>query len=115
MSLLWQRVASLEEVEPGCGIRTSVDGEPIVLFRIGESLSALGARCPHQGGFLGTDLVEESTAVCPSHGWAFDARTGEHLHFRGVRVPAYRTRVRDGSVFVRRTLLGSLRALLRPR
>jgi nitrite reductase/ring-hydroxylating ferredoxin subunit len=115
VGLLWTRVASLVEIEPAVGVRATVDGEPVVVFRIGNAVLALGARCPHQGNLLGTDLVEGTTAVCPSHGWSFDARTGEHVLFRGVRVPVYPTRVRGGEVFVLRRLLPVLREALRGR
>src|SRR5262249_29615888 len=114
VGFLWTRVASLEEIGPEAGIRASVDGEPLIVFRIGDRVVVLGARCPHQGNFVGTEPVEGKTAVCPSHGWAFDARTGKHLQFAGVRLPAWRARVRGGEVFVRRGLLAALRTALRP-
>ena len=110
MRLFWTRVASLDEIEPGGGLLTLFEGRPVVVFRTEEGVRAIDARCPHQAGTIAPELVKGTLAVCPSHGWAFDVRTGRHVLFRGVGVPVFRTRVRDGGIYLRS---GTLRALSR--
>ena len=89
--------ASLHE---GCGRRVTVRERPVAVFRHGNRIAAVGAVCPHRGGPLDEGQVTDGAVLCPLHDWAFDLDTG---HMRGrpnVRVPVYRTEVRDGEIWI---------------
>jgi nitrite reductase/ring-hydroxylating ferredoxin subunit len=108
IALGWRRALPEEALADGEGRSLVLAGQRIVLFRAGGRFHALGARCPHAGGRLSESAVD-GVAVCPSHGWSFRLADGQSTVFRTARVPVFRTRVRDGAVWIR---LGWLRPLL---
>jgi len=63
------------------GAATTVNLQPLALFRVRSNVYAIQQRCPHAGGPLEVGDIEElggSPCVrCPYHGWRFDLRTGE--------------------------------------
>jgi NADPH-dependent 2,4-dienoyl-CoA reductase/sulfur reductase-like enzyme/nitrite reductase/ring-hydroxylating ferredoxin subunit len=69
----------LAEVEPGRPVAGQVDGEPVLLSRIGDRLHAVGGACTHYGGPLAEGLVVGETVRCPWHHACFSLCTGEAL------------------------------------
>ncbi len=53
-------------------VRVVFRGQPVVLFRAGETVKALLDRCPHRGAPLSEGVIREDCVVCPYHGWTFD-------------------------------------------
>ena len=96
------RVVSLEEVSVGTPMLVEVEGTPVVLVRVGESVYACNDICTHQGGPLSDGKLSGTRLTCPWHGWTFDVRTGQcTMPSRGGAVPSYPTRVDEtGGVWV---------------
>lgn len=69
----------LSDVPEGGVLRAHLGDEPVLLFRRGEEVSAIGATCTHYGGPLGEGLVQDGKVHCPWHHACFDLRTGEAL------------------------------------
>jgi nitrite reductase/ring-hydroxylating ferredoxin subunit len=94
-------VARLDDLAAGRLTRVDVNGSPIVLARVGDTVYARGDTCAHQGGPLSEGRLTGTRLACPWHGWMYDLRTGECvLPGRGARVPQYPVRVDGGDVFV---------------
>lgn len=64
------------EREPMLG---HVDGEEVLLLRVGEENYAISPHCTHYHGPLAEGLVVGRTMRCPWHHACFDLRTGEAL------------------------------------
>lgn len=91
-------VASLPEGRPT--VRT-IDGVRVLLYRLGDDVTAMVEQCGHQGGPLGEGEVEGSgqnaCVVCPWHGSTFRLRDGLVVHGPAAGdQPTLRTRIRDG-------------------
>ncbi|MFC3384744.1 Rieske (2Fe-2S) protein [Couchioplanes azureus] len=91
-------VASLPEGRPT--VRT-IDGVRVLLYRVGDDVTAMVEQCGHQGGPLGEGKVEGSGAdacvVCPWHGSTFRLADGvvQHGPAAGDQ-PTLRTRISGG-------------------
>jgi nitrite reductase/ring-hydroxylating ferredoxin subunit len=92
--------AGIRESEPVLIERAGVE---ILLVRQGGSLYALLDRCAHQGGPLHEGKVEDGCVICPWHSSRYRLSDGVALSGPTAHPqPAFRVRVRNGTVEVRR-------------
>ena len=75
------------------------DGERIAVFRDGERVFALSNRCRHQGGPLGEGRIVDGCVTCPWHGFQYGPDGAAPPPFT-EKIPAFRTRIINGRVFV---------------
>ncbi len=95
------RVGLLSELPDTQGYRVDVGETRIALFRIGDTVYALGDRCSHAEASLAEGEVFDHEVECPRHGSGFDLRTGEPATLPATQpVPVYRVEVEDGVVYV---------------
>lgn len=91
-------VAVLDDIPPGEGRAFGVGGRQIAVFRLRDNtIRALDAVCPHQGGPLADGLVDARVVVCPLHNHTFDLCSGAETAFGGVATASYPVRVDDSS------------------
>src|SRR5215471_18258908 len=91
-------VADLAE---GAMARGSLDGEPVVLVRRGETIHAFGGKCTHYGGPLADGLFDGELVRCPWHHACFRPETGEAVHAPAFDpVSTYAVEERGGRLFV---------------
>ena len=101
----WTQVGSLSSLPEGKPAVRTVADVPILLYRVGERVSALIERCGHETGPLGEGEVVGSGAdacvVCPWHGSTFRLVDGAVVHGPAASdQPTLRVRVRSGMVEV---------------
>lgn len=98
----WTDVAPLDDLPENKPVRVEARGVPVMLYRAGDEILAIGATCPHLGGPLDEGEVEGDTVTCPWHGSVFALHGGAVLHGPATApVVAYEVRVKDGTVAVR--------------
>ena len=101
------RVAPLDELPEGRGVRVEVSGQSVALFRLGAEVFALGDRCSHAEASLAEGEVFDGSVECPRHGSDFDLRTGEPGSFPATTpVPVFGTEIAAGEVFLLFELAG---------
>ena len=93
-------VAVLSELAEGIGRCVRVAGKEIALFRIGPKVYAVDDHCPHQDASLAEGDLEETTLMCPLHGWTFDITDGRVLNGEKC-VPVYEVQIEGEEVRVR--------------
>lgn len=71
------RIPDAPNPPAGGAVRVEADGTPIALFRVGERLLAVDARCTHVGGPLDRGRVANLAVTCPLHGSVFSLETGQ--------------------------------------
>jgi nitrite reductase/ring-hydroxylating ferredoxin subunit/uncharacterized membrane protein len=101
----WTEVGSLASLPDGRPAVRTVGDVPILLYRLGDRVSALIERCGHETAPLGEGEVTGSGAdacvVCPWHGSVFRLVDGGVVHGPAASdQPVLRTRVREGMVEV---------------
>jgi nitrite reductase/ring-hydroxylating ferredoxin subunit len=102
----WIAAASLEDVPEERATRVEVDGAPVLLYRTGERIFAIGDRCTHQGAPLHKGRVRvggsEASVTCPVHGSVFGLADGRVLRSPAPGpVPAYEARIAKGTIEIR--------------
>jgi 3-phenylpropionate/trans-cinnamate dioxygenase ferredoxin subunit len=98
----WLEIGPIDRVPEGSGVRVEAARHRLALFRIEDSVYAIGDRCSHAEASLAEGELFETEVECPRHGATFDITTGEAITLPASRpVPTYETKVEDGSVFVR--------------
>lgn len=87
---------------PLSGLReVEVGGDKILLIRVGDTVSAIGATCPHAGAPLAGGVLHGSTVICPWHKAAFAAGGGKCLEPPAVDdLPAYALDIINGDIFL---------------
>lgn len=87
--------------------RIEVAGHPVLLYREGDFIQAVGAVCPHAGGPLEQGKFFNGCVQCPWHDSVFALRDGHIVHGPSTYpVPHYATRIRNGMIEVRLTSPG---------
>lgn len=74
--------------------------ERIAVYRVGETLHAVGNVCAHQGGPLGEGRIIDGCITCPWHGYQYRPQDGCAPPPFTEKVPTYAVRVENGRVYV---------------
>lgn len=97
----WVEVGPLDQLPEGRGVRVEVGEHRIALFRIDDSVYAIGDRCSHAEASLAEGEVFDLEVECPRHGSEFDLTTGEPGSLPATRpVPIYDVKIADGVVLM---------------
>jgi nitrite reductase/ring-hydroxylating ferredoxin subunit/uncharacterized membrane protein len=90
---------ALPENKPTC---VDVNGQPVLLMRRGERITAIGAVCSHLGGPLQEGKVGAGNIVCPWHGSQFSLDDGSvRAGPATAPAPFYETRITNGRIQVK--------------
>ncbi|MBF6591548.1 MAG: Rieske 2Fe-2S domain-containing protein [Ktedonobacterales bacterium] len=99
----FEPVIALADLPENTLRRVVASGAPVVLLRLGERISAIGATCTHAGGPLDEGTPQGDVVQCPWHSSRFRMRDGHVLTGPAtIAAPRYDVRVRDGQVEVKR-------------
>ena len=72
----------------------------ICVANVNGTITAMDNVCLHRGGPLGQGMVDTGKIVCPWHGWAYDAGTGEASHNPAAKVTVYPLKMENGDVMI---------------
>ena len=81
-------------------IATLPNGDRVAVFRHEGALSAISNACAHQNGPLGEGRILDCLVTCPWHGFQYDVRSGQSPAPFTEKIPTYRLKIEDGTVFV---------------
>ncbi|HEY2803706.1 MAG TPA: Rieske 2Fe-2S domain-containing protein [Actinomycetota bacterium] len=99
----WTAAIADEELQEGTPVARQVEGVKVLLYRGGGRVYALSSRCNHLGGPLEQGKIEDGVVECPWHASRFRLEDGQVLQGPArVRQPVWETRVKDGTIEVRR-------------
>ena len=94
------RLAAVADLPVGRGVLVQAEGHRIALFRINDSVYAIGDRCSHAEASLAEGELWDHSVECPRHGSEFDVRTGLPGTLPATRpVAVYDLEIVDGEVF----------------
>ncbi|WP_434382009.1 FAD-dependent oxidoreductase [Melittangium boletus] len=94
-------MARLAELEETRGTRVDVGEEKILLVRVGDTVHAYQATCPHAGGPLEEGAILGGRILCPWHKGTFRVSDGALCEPPALdSLARYPVRVEDGEVYV---------------
>ena len=95
------RIAAVEELPTGRGVRVEVSGHRIAMFRIDDSVYAIGDRCSHAEASLAEGELFDREIECPRHGATFDITSGNAETLPATKpVASYEVEISDGVVYL---------------
>ncbi len=98
----WHKVASESDFTDQDRKVVIVEGEQILLIKIGDRIHAVSAICTHEYAQMAGGTVSGHEIECPLHGARFDLRTGTNLTPPATRpLEVYETKIEDGLVWIR--------------
>ena len=69
-------VGKTSEFKDGAKKKVVVQGQEILIAKVGDKYYAVDNRCPHLGGDLSQGKLEDTVITCPRHGSQFDLEDG---------------------------------------
>jgi len=75
--MVFIKVASKSEIEPGKGKRVEINGKRIAILNHDGEFFAIDDTCVHAGGSLGEGVCGSGIVICPLHGWQYELKTGK--------------------------------------
>jgi 3-phenylpropionate/trans-cinnamate dioxygenase ferredoxin component len=99
---MWERVASLDDIEPNGTLLVELGGEPICVVRLeGDVVKAVHDTCSHEEYSLAEGWVGGNDIECALHGSMFNLDTGQPDALPAVKpIPVYACKVEGGAVLV---------------
>ena len=94
------RVASVEDISPGKGLKVKVKDFYVAIFYHNGSYYAIQNRCPHQSADLADGYLRGGQVYCPMHNWAFDIKTGAFGFNPNQRLRTYPVEIVNNEIFI---------------
>src|SRR5436305_7490044 len=95
------KVAELNDLDEGELMAVEVDGEPICLAKVNNTIYAFTDNCTHISGPLNEGELEGAVLTCPWHLAQFDVRTGKVLRGPARQdLATYSIRVDGNDVYI---------------
>jgi nitrite reductase (NADH) small subunit len=93
----WHEVATLADLKVRKKKAVVIDGTPVALFYINNTVYALNDICIHEQRSLSKGAILFGKVICPGHQWKFDPASGEPDDQEGCQ-PTYSVEVNDEGV-----------------
>lgn len=98
----FERVASVEELQPGGRLSVLVDDTPVLLLQTQDGYRAIEDVCTHDGQPLTDGPIQDGAVTCPRHGARFDLATGKPLCMPATGpLTVYEVKVESGAILLR--------------
>jgi nitrite reductase/ring-hydroxylating ferredoxin subunit len=85
------KIASANDISPNKVLKTSANGQSIIVAKVGDKHCAIANKCPHFGLPMAKGKFENGVITCPFHGSKFEICTGKNVEwvdsFVGLPLP----------------------------
>lgn len=102
----WTAAMAEADLADGQPAKKAIADVTVLLYRSGESITAIDSVCSHMGGPLEEGTIADGCVTCPWHGSTFQLEDGGIVRGPASNPqPGYQVRVREGQIEVRRRQL----------
>lgn len=110
--MTFREVMKLSELWTGELRTIEIDGARVLLLRTDDGVFAYEDRCPHLGVPLSKGSLDGCTLTCNAHQYQYDARTGQGINPKNLRLAAYPVRCEREAIWVDVAPTGSVGPIL---
>jgi 3-phenylpropionate/trans-cinnamate dioxygenase ferredoxin subunit len=95
------RAMKVSDLAEGSISTVDLDGNHVLLSKIGGEVSAVSGTCTHEETDLGIGFVLEDRVICPLHLSQFDLRTGQVMNPPATEpLRRFNVKIQDEAIFV---------------
>lgn len=95
-------VASDDQIEDGGSLRVAVDGQVMVVVKLGGKIYAFQEFCTHRYGPLSEGQFKNETVMCPWHRSVFNMRTGKVVEGPAkTDLKTFDAKIEEGQILVK--------------
>jgi len=98
--MAFQRVAILDELWDGEMITLEIEGQVVLLVNVDGSVRAYADSCPHLRTRLSQGSLQRTVLTCSTHGWEFDASTGQGINPKTACLESFAVKVENGDILI---------------
>lgn len=100
----WQRLDGVDPMSPKSPVSATIDGETILIFRVGDGWRGVQRTCPHQNAPLRSAAIVSNGGMirCSLHAYTFKLSDGKGVNCPGFRIDVYEVREQDGNLFAKK-------------
>jgi toluene monooxygenase system ferredoxin subunit len=96
----FRKVATLDELWDGEMIALETEGQVVLLVNLDGSIHAYADSCPHLGTRLSQGSLQRPVLTCSTHGWEFDACTGQGINPKTACLESFAVKVENGDILI---------------
>ncbi|HMB68373.1 MAG TPA: Rieske 2Fe-2S domain-containing protein, partial [bacterium] len=96
----WVEVCRAEDIPESRARGVVLNGERVAVFRWEGKVCAVSGVCQHQNGPLAEGKIIDGCITCPWHGYQYLPDNGRSPEPFQERIPTFRTKVVEGTVWV---------------
>jgi toluene monooxygenase system ferredoxin subunit len=98
--MAFRKIATLDDLWSGEMMAVESQGQPVLLVNVDGNIQAYADSCPHLRSKLSQGSLQGNVLACSTHGWEFDARTGQGINPKTACLDSFAVKVQDGNILV---------------
>jgi len=98
--MAFRKVATLDELWDGEMTVLKIEGHVVLLVNVDGGIHAYADSCPHLGTRLSQGSLQRNVLTCATHGWEFDASTGQGINPKTACLESFAVKVENGDILI---------------
>ena len=98
--MAFRKVATLDELWDGEMTVLEIEGHVVLLVNVDGGIHAYADSCPHLGTRLSQGSLQRNVLTCATHGWEFDASTGQGINPKTAGLESFAVKVENGDILI---------------
>jgi toluene monooxygenase system ferredoxin subunit len=96
----FRKVATLDELWDGEMMALEIEGQVVLLVNVDGVIRAYADSCPHQRTRLSQGSLRRNILTCSTHGWEFDASTGDGINPKSACLECFPVKMENGDILL---------------
>ena len=98
--MAFRKVATLDELWEGEMTGLEIEGHVVLLVNVAGGIHAYADSCPHLRSRLSQGSLQRNVLTCRTHGWEFDASTGQGINPKTACLVSFAVKVENGDILI---------------